>query len=468
MEGLLSTLLNLLSAWCKCFSQERVSRRAIGLALGLFLTLGRKNITRWLSACGLDQIDWSAFYRFFSRRLWSPRVLFRPIIARATKLLLLKGEAIIAVAYDDSLVKKTGKRIKGASWQRDPLSPHFSCNFVWGMRYLQASLLMPLYNYNKTTPPRALPIQFEQLPKFKRPSKRAREEDWSQYHLLTKRHNLSTAFVKNLRYLRHEFDLAGLYNRKILAIGDGSFANKTCLQADIPRTHLIVRTKKNARLYRRHSDLMDKRRFYDPNSFTPEDIRKNEEIPFRKAAIFYSEDFREVRYKELKEVYWKWTAQRKPLRLIVIGPTPCRRGKNNKLYYRDPAYLLTTDLETDVVILIQKYFDRWQIEVNFKEEKDLLGLGKQQVWSERSIPRLPAFVAACYSSLLLASILRFNDERKPEYFPDPPKWYQKDKARPSLLDILAVIRREILENDDVQAKFFIKPTEKTIIERAAS
>jgi len=31
--------------------------------------------------------------------------------------------------------------------------------------------------------------------------------------------------------------------------------------------------------------------------------------------------------------------------------------------------------------LIQYYFDRWQIEVNHRDEKSLLGVGQAQVWS---------------------------------------------------------------------------------------
>jgi hypothetical protein len=45
------------------------------------------------------------------------------------------------------------------------------------------------------------------------------------------------------------------------------------------------------------------------------------------------------------------------------------------LYYRDPAYLLTTDLHSSPKQLLQIYFGRWQIEVNHREEKDTLGIG---------------------------------------------------------------------------------------------
>lgn len=75
-----------------------------------------------------------------------------------------------------------------------------------------------------------------------------------------------------------------------------------------------------------------------------------------------------MKYKEHNKVYWKNGTKKKEVRLIVIGPTPYRLSKKKSLNYRQPAYLLTTDINTETSILIQKYFDRWQIEVNFREE----------------------------------------------------------------------------------------------------
>ncbi len=48
------------------------------------------------------------------------------------------------------------------------------------------------------------------------------------------------------------------------------------------------------------------------------------------------------------------------------------------MYYRLPTYLLCRKSDTiDSTALIQKSFDRWQIEVNHREEKDILGVNHQ-------------------------------------------------------------------------------------------
>jgi hypothetical protein len=114
-------------------------------------------------------------------------------------------------------------------------------------------------------------------------------------------------------------------------------------------------------------------------------------------------------------------------------------------------------------------FDRWQIEVNFHDEKDLMGLSEAQVWSERSIPRLPAFVAATYSILLLASIIRFNDRRDGDIFMERPRWRRgEEPGRPSCLDLLALLRGEALEQPEKVEPLGIKVAGTNLITKAAA
>jgi len=73
--------------------------------------------------------------------------------------------------------------------------------------------------------------------------------------------------------------------------------------------------------------------------------------------------------------------------------------------------LLSTDLDSPVQELIASYLERWQIEVNHREEKSTLGLGDAQVRNELSVPRQPAFVVAVYAMLLLAALRAYGPER---------------------------------------------------------
>lgn len=437
---MLDLFLTLICQWINTFSQQRTFQRAINLCLGFFTTLGRKTISRNIASRGLAQQDWSADYRLFSRSEWNLCSLFRPIIEGSLKQV---NEDYVTVAYDDTLVKKTGKKIKNAGWYRDPLGPPFSTNFVWGIRYLQASILLPLYQTQNTSA-RAVPVQLTQLPKLIKPPYHASEESYEKYKKLTQYYNTSKIFIRQLRYMRNELDQQQAKEKDLLCVVDGSFCNSTCLTANLSRTTIIGRTRKNARLYfkvRNDENKTKRKRFYNPESFTPEKIRKNTDIAYRKMLAHYGGDWRKISYKEIKDVYWKYVTKRLPLRLIVIAPIPYRRHKKGRLCYRDPSYLLTPDLKLDVKIIIQKYFDRWQIEVNFQEEKRDMGLGQAQVSSDKAIPRVPSFLVATYAALILSGVISCGGKRGDEFEP-LPKW-RKNSRRPSCLDLITRLRYEI-------------------------
>jgi len=82
--------------------------------------------------------------------------------------------------------------------------------------------------------------------------------------------------------------------------------------------------------------------------------------------------------------------------------------------------------------------------VNHREIKDTLGVGQAQMRSIRSVPRQPAFAVAAYSALVLAAILAFGPHRGPCY-EKPPKW-RRNAPRPSCLDLLTLLRKEMAAN----------------------
>jgi len=59
----------------------------------------------------------------------------------------------------------------------------------------------------------------------------------------------------------------------------------------------------------------------------------------------------------------------------------------------------------------------------------------------------PAFIVASYSFLLLASLEAYGAKRTDEYL-RPPKW-QRRRTRPSCLDLLALLRKEAIENPEL-------------------
>ena len=126
---------------------------------------------------------------------------------------------------------------------------------------------------------------------------------------------------------------------------------------------------------------------------------------------------------------------------MVIKPLGYRLRKGSKLLYRQPAFLICTDPQLDLAILLQAYVDRWEIECNHRDEKSLIGTAQGQVWNPLAVVRLPQFQVAIYSLLLLASILAYGFQRTAVYLP-LPLWRRKS-IRPSILDLLNLLRDQI-------------------------
>jgi hypothetical protein len=66
------------------------------------------------------------------------------------------------------------------------MGPPFRTNLIWGLRYLQMSVLLPLYQISENVPTRAIPIRFISAPYVKKPGKKADESEWEHYRLLSK------------------------------------------------------------------------------------------------------------------------------------------------------------------------------------------------------------------------------------------------------------------------------------------
>jgi hypothetical protein len=131
----------LLRPWRSAFAQQRTWQRAQRLAYGLLLCLRTHLTSNAICATGRQFLDWSADYRLFSRSPWAPHALFDPIFDHLPAL-LPSEQASVVVALDDTLCKKTGRHIPGATYARDPQSPAFHVNLCRGLRFVQASVLV--------------------------------------------------------------------------------------------------------------------------------------------------------------------------------------------------------------------------------------------------------------------------------------------------------------------------------------
>lgn len=457
---LLEAFLEIVADWQEVFPQERSYVRAVRQALGLLVCLGRRTLSRIIWTNGGQQRGWRAEYFLHSRCHWDPQQLFAPILKRG--LALCRGH-YVGMAADDTRLHKTGRMIQQAFYQRDPLSPPFHVNLMLGLRFLQASLLVPLYQRARVST-RALPTRFEDASVVKRPRRKASLQEWQCYRAAVREHNLSRRFVTMMGALRQALDAAGGALKVLVLAADGSFCNRTVFSVQLERTEVLARARRDAVLCLRAP--AGSRRFYDQVKFTPEQVRQIDSLVWKKTTIFYGGKWRTIRYKDITGIHWQGGARRRPVRLFVVAPTPYRKRKSGRFYYRKPAYLLTTAVAAPARTLLQIYFDRWQIEVNHREEKDTLGVGQAQLWNVVSVPKQPALAVASYSALLLASILAFGATRGTAYAP-LPKW-RRNARRPSCLDLITLLRKEMAENPDQVAFFKLQPSFEGFTSAAAA
>jgi hypothetical protein len=89
--------------------------------------------------------------------------------------------------------------------------------------------------------------------------------------------------------------------------------------------------------------------------------------------------------------------------------------------------------------------------VDQKDEKDLLGVGQAQVWSDAAVERQPAFHVATYAALLAAAIQAYG-LNKASAAGRLPLWRKrKPPTRLSVAHLITQLRTEIEEHDARQA-----------------
>ncbi len=426
------------------FAQHRTGCRAQRLGLSQLVCLGRHTVTGLLYTAGRQFLDWSADYRLFSRDAWEARELFVPI-TRGIVDLLPPGAPLVG-AMDDTHLKKTGTRIPGVSYKRDPLSPAFHTNFIRAQRFLQVSGLLP-----HADPPgsaRAIPIAYEHVPPVPKPKKNASDEEKKAYRKRRREQNLCTHGVQAIRRLREDLDQRHGAADRILVMGvDGSYTNGTVLKDLPPRTTLIGRVRKDAKLCAppRPEDQQPRgtKRQYGQPLPTPEQILRDEGISWQEVPAYASGKMHRFRVKTIGPVLWSKAGAKQPLRLVVIAPVRYRLRKGSKLLYRQPAYLICTDPDLPLEQVIQYYLWRWDIEVNHRAEKQIIGVGEAQVRSPESAYRQPALAVASYSILLLAAARVFGTDTPRGRLP-LPKWQSKrTEQRLSTQELIRQLRSEV-------------------------
>jgi hypothetical protein len=385
------------------FKQHRTFERAKELAYGLLSCTGNRTISSMLIACGKQFLDWTAVYQLFMNE----RMDMGKFFETSSKVCIehLDEKQMIIAHMDDTIIRKVGRKVFGCSWRRDPLGPAFHTNFVWGQRFIQISLSMHDKSFHSES--RAIAVDFHHCPSVQKIGKDATQEQIVAFKEAKKIQNLSMQGLERIKLFRTRLDEQGAYNRELYLSVDGSYTNETILKNLPARVTLIGRIRKDVSLnYIPETEKTKGRnRVYGEPCPTPEQIRQSEDIQWQEVECFAAGKTHTFNVKIVKSLKWRVAGKAHTLQMVVIRPLGYRLKKGGRLLYRKPAYLICTDNELAIEKLLQAYIWRWEIEVNFREQKSINGCGDAQVRNEISAVKTPAFVVAVHSFLHLAEYI---------------------------------------------------------------
>jgi hypothetical protein len=351
------------------------------------------------------------------------------------------------IAVDDSHLRKTGLKVASAGWYRDPLGPAFHTNLMWSQRFIQLSAAVPDPANPKRS--RMIPIAMEMIPKLPKPAKDASQEELDHYEKIKALNSPGAHAIRLLQQVREHLDASSAYAEKIMWVcGDGDYSNSRLLPHLPSKTIYIGRTRADINLRSvppqpKHR-APGRPRSYGKQLPTPEALRKDKTVAWEDLSICNGPKDTKVRYKRIARAKWPNAGEQAVIQVVVIAPLRYKKRKNGPWRYTKPAYLVCTDANMPTEQLIQAYFWRWGIEVNFKDEKQLFGAGEAQVRTAESVSSAPAVCIATYAALLLAGIRAYGFHSKPPSI-NPPKWYKRKKhSRVTTSDLITQVHQELM------------------------
>jgi len=370
------------------------------LITGWILCTVRRTITGILPfADPCFQHAHDAYHRFFPDARWSMAKLWQLL----TKILIQTfcRNGTIALALDDTLFHRSGRKVNGAGWWRDAVrSTQKNIVYAWGLNLVVLTLqIQPPWGGE----PLGLPINM-------------------RLHRKNQASLIELA-VQMINEVRQWFP-----KRLFQVVGDGFYA--TLAGKAMEAVTIISRIRRDANLY----DLPPKRR--KKRRGRPRTRGKKPAKLEKMAAhiqnwqmVTFCQRGKTVKRLVYTRVILWYAVTRKPI-LLVISRDPNGKEKDD--------FFFTTDLTMDPTEVLECYNDRWAIEDTFKNTKQFLGGQQPQTYKGQG-PERAAALSLCLYSMVWLWYLR-QKSRARTFWVQP--WY-KQKATPSFADALYCLRREL-------------------------
>jgi hypothetical protein len=417
------SLDGLLALFASCFTQPTFQTFR-GLVVGQVSQIGPRTVCGMLVGARLSGVwDHSRAHRFFSQARWQPDRLG---LLLATVILgrLLDADAPILVAIDDSLLQRWGRRIYGCFYHHDATANSDKGAVAWGNNWVVAGIVVGLPILAR---PVCLPVLFR-LWKPKRKHIPKRQDDPER--------------PSKPRLAREMIDLLAAHfpARQVHAVGDAGYASGAW--RGLPaRVTITFRLRKDGSLHE------------PPPPPPPAGERKRGRPPKKgdklaslaQIATDAATAWRQVTANSygkpsqlavhLRPCLWYRALGDTPVRLLLVQDADKPSGYQ--------LALITTDLSATAEELVERYADRWAIEVCFEEAKHQAGVGDAQNRTQRAVERTVPFQFLCMTLTIIWYALHGHHPADVEEHRARAPWYLS-KTNPSFADMLAKLRRTII------------------------
>jgi hypothetical protein len=401
---------SLLQSFSSCFTAPTFESFAL-LMSGWVLNLRRHTVTETVrAACAVGTKHISSFHRFFSKARWTTDalglVLVRAIASR------LDPDAPVVAPVDDTLGRHTGKKIAAASMHRDPLlSTGRRLFFHWGHVWVVLSINVPMFG--KTW---ALPVLF----RLYRGKKRCKAE--------------KRAYRKTTELARELVELLAetLPDRRIIVLGDAAYTNSSLIKRRPAHVTLIGRGRLDAALYapapKPRKGQMGRPRVRGARLQAPGVQAADKKARWRRIEVTVYGKTVHVSVLVINAL-WYVAAGSELMRLVVVRGFPGHE--------RDDVFV-STDPTLSATTVVERFSERWSLEVTFHESKGKLGFEDPQNRTERAVERTAPMALWAYSLVVLWYV-ETGQRLRAARLPVLP-WYD-GKIAPAFSDMLATLRR---------------------------
>jgi hypothetical protein len=390
------------------------------LVMGALLAPGKRTVTSCLRMTGrAGAANFATFHQILNRARWSHRAVARRLLGIVVERLVPDGPVVIGM--DDTIERRWGRRISARGIYRDPVrSSHGHFVKASGLRWLSFMVLTPV---SWTSLIKALPVLT-----LLAPSERSNRHRGCRHKLLT-----DWARQGALQLSRW------LPGRRIIFIGDSSFAVHELAHAIYRRATLISRLRLDASLFappsKRTSQTRGRPAQKGPALPKLKTLLSNPATSWTR--IIVSAWYGHAGGKTLEitsdtALWYRTGTPVLPVRWVLV------RDPDGK---RDPQAFFSTDITLEPADIIALYVRRWQIEVTFAETRAHLGVETQRQWSDKAIARTTPALLGLYSLVSLWACDLLTSESTPY----AAAWYRKTSL--TFSDAIGAVRLQLWVGD---------------------